>query len=172
MKPYNKRFGRLTVLGEAQDRQRHRVYLVRCDCGTEKTVRQSHVLEGLIQSCGCFRRETSRASLQHQLTHGEAVRSGRSTTYKTWRSMMARCNNPHHIGYPNYGGRGISVCPEWRASYVAFRDHVGERPDGHTIDRINVNGNYEPGNVRWATTSEQMRNRRPFAHHNQHTKVA
>ncbi len=80
---------------------------------------------------------------------------------QTWRRMLERCNNPNHIEYARYGGRGIAVCPEWRHSYEAFVAHVGLRPSaGHSIDRIDVNKGYEPGNVRWATTAEQQRNKR------------
>jgi hypothetical protein len=73
--------------------------------------------------------------------------------------MMDRCYNPKHPAYAQYGGRGIVVCDEWKASFKAFAEHMGERPNGLTLDRINTNGNYEPGNCRWATMAEQNRNR-------------
>lgn len=84
-----------------------------------------------------------------------------SVEYRAWASMLDRCYNEKCTGYANYGGRGVSVCDEWRSSYEAFLAYLGRRPSPtHSIDRINVNGNYEPGNVRWATKTEQSRNRR------------
>ena len=80
--------------------------------------------------------------------------------YETYRCMLRRCNNPMHIAYPNYGGRGISVCPEWEEDFWTFVDNVGERPEGHTLDRINNDGNYEPTNIRWSSPSEQQTNTR------------
>ncbi len=85
----------------------------------------------------------------------------RHPLYSIWSGMLQRCNNPNCKGYRNYGGRGITVCTRWRESFEAFASDVGARPSTeHTLDRINVNGNYEPTNVRWATDSEQQRNRR------------
>jgi hypothetical protein len=77
--------------------------------------------------------------------------------------MKARCHNPRHVKYALYGACGVTVCDEWRSSFVAFLDHVGLRPaKGYTIDRIDSAGNYEPGNVRWATVAQQNSNRRPY----------
>lgn len=79
----------------------------------------------------------------------------------TWHMMIARCENPNHNSYRYYGARGVSVCPRWRADFWAFVADVGERPAGCTLDRIDPEGDYEPGNVRWATPHEQRVNRRP-----------
>ncbi len=95
------------------------------------------------------------------------TRGGESGTplCRLWYRIKHRCHNPKHHRYKYYGARGIEVCPEWRESYETFRDyintHLGERPEGHSLDRINNDGNYEPGNVRWATTKQQNRNSRP-----------
>ncbi len=84
----------------------------------------------------------------------------RTRLYWVWVAMKQRCHNPNDPSYARYGARGIAVCDEWRNDFQAFSDHVGEQPKGLSIDRINTHGNYEPGNVRWATYTEQARNTR------------
>jgi hypothetical protein len=94
------------------------------------------------------------------MSHGEAG-ARRSPEYRTWLSMLTRCRNPKSDHWPGYGGRGITVCARWNDSYEAFLEDVGRRPSlRHTLDRVDNAGNYEPGNVRWATPREQSRNRR------------
>lgn len=95
------------------------------------------------------------------MKHGHALGSGKSPEYRCWRWVMARCYNRKSRNYPRYGARGIRVCPEWRRDFLAFFAHVGPRPSPqHSLDRFPDNdGNYEPGNVRWATAEEQARNR-------------
>lgn len=91
--------------------------------------------------------------------HGFARPECRSPAYRSWESARARCNNPNNPDYAGYGGRGIRVCERWN-DFTTFLSDMGERPRGHTLDRIDVNGNYEPGNCRWATHSDQSLNRR------------
>lgn len=146
------KFGRLLVLGVAQDRRRPLRWLVRCDCGTEKSVIGAALRTGSTSSCGCSR---SAALSARARTHGMHA----SPTYRSWRSMITRCENAAAPDWPRYGGRGICVCERWR-SFDAFYADMGERPDGTSIDRLNVDGNYEPGNCRWATPAEQSNNTR------------
>lgn len=94
-------------------------------------------------------------------THGHAARASRSSEYEIWKSIIQRCTNKNAKAYPDYGGRGICICDSWRNSFEAFLADVGPRPSpGHSLDRENNDGNYEPGNVRWATRTEQNRNSR------------
>ncbi len=138
-------------------------YLCRCVCGTEKEIYKYSVDYGLTRSCGCLHREVSAVVGTNSATHGDASRmKGVATEYDIWRGILKRCYNTNDEHYPTYGGRGISVCPQWRTSYETFLADVGRRPSQrHTIDRFpNNDGNYEPGNVRWATKKQQGRNRR------------
>ena len=130
----------------------------RCDCGNIKELPGSCL--GHTQSCGCLSREQK---LVRSRIHGEAGRQGvRSPEYWVWLRMIARCENENNPKYPDYGGRGIHICAEWRHDVAAFIRDVGRRPSTkHSIDRFpNNDGNYEPGNVRWATANEQAANRR------------
>lgn len=147
------RFGRLLVLSRAPNRNSRTRWCCRCDCGVTCEVNTVELTAGKTNSCGCLREEL-RAS------HGHTKRGRRSPTYNSWSTMTQRCTNPDATGYALYGGRGIKVCDRWR-KFEDFLADMGERPRNKTLDRYPDNdGDYEPGNCRWATGSEQGLNRR------------
>lgn len=129
---------------------------VRCDCGTVKFVDCYHMKTGAIKSCGCYGKSVRQNIL---LKHGHNTRGHRSPEYTVWANMISRCCYEKHTDFYLYGGRGITVCDAWK-DFKKFFEDVGKRPANHTLDRIDVNKGYEPGNVRWATLSEQARNKR------------
>lgn len=147
------RFGRLVIEAGPDDRGRgHRFWVCRCECGREKRAREDHLRSGATRSCGCLR---TTALAERSTTHG-----GTGTTeYNIWRAMRARCERPEHERYADYGGRGITVCERWQ-DFAAFLSDMGQRPPGRSLDRKDVNGDYEPNNCRWATYTQQTRNKR------------
>lgn len=158
------RFNRLLVLSEAarKDGGKSRAWLCRCDCSKEVEVRQRNLTCGKAQSCGCLARERAavriRRVIDGNVTHGMS-RDG-SPEYAAWHHMRQRCLDPGYRTYPDYGGRGITICERWN-SFVVFLEDMGPRPSSaHSLDRIDVNSNYEPANCRWADHKTQQRNRR------------
>ena len=155
-----KRFGRLTVLARTtapEGRPKKAFWLCRCDCGGEARAVSNTLTSGHTQSCGCLQRERiSAAAKISSRTHGMSDHP----LWSTWAAMRSRCRNPNATGYHRYGGRGIRVCERWN-DFPSFVADVGERPSpDHTLDRIRNDGDYEPGNVRWATKEQQSANMR------------
>lgn len=156
-----KKFGRLTVLEEVQDHKGR--WLCLCDCGNTKEVSGNHLRNGSIRSCGCLRKENA-AKL---FTKHGGCKGKRDRLYFVWRNIKDRTSDSNNKRYKDYGGRGISMCDEWFNSYEAFKTwcimngYDEDAPRGVcTIDRIDVNGNYEPSNCRFVTMQEQCFNKR------------
>jgi len=151
-------FGRLTVLRRYSNSPSGMVrWACRCECSKETIATTHELRSGDTRSCGCLRLEVT---AKRSTKHGQQRRSYRTAEYLAWVNLRNRCSNPRVHNYHRYGGRGITVCPEWLHSFENFFAAVGKKPTPkHSIDRINNDGNYEPGNVRWATKSEQAYNR-------------
>lgn len=146
---HGQKFGHLTVLRKSNERKnRYIAWECSCDCGTTVVVRSGHLRDGTTRSCGCLR--------------GNPVHRKTGTVeYEAWKNMRRRCTEPTNKRWESYGGRGITVCDRWQ-SFENFYNDIGPRPPGHTLDRTDNDGNYEPGNCTWATRSQQNKNRRPF----------
>lgn len=148
-----RRFGRLTVLQRAPNQGASTMWFCDCVCGRRVRVRREHLKIGRVVSCGCLKTERiGRLRLKHGASE--------SSEFKSWASAKQRCFNPKNKGYKYWGGRGITMCDRWRDSFAAFIEDMGSRPKGLSLDRINNDGNYEPGNCRWTDRITQRRNSR------------
>lgn len=153
-----KKYNRLTILSrEPNNAHGQAMWLCKCDCGNVIVANGCNIRNNHTQSCGCL---VSERTIARSTTHGKT----NSKFMYSWQQMKQRCHNPNNHKYYLYGARGIAVCEEWRNSFEAFYNYVSKLPHfdepGYSLDRINNNGNYEPGNVRWATALEQAHNKR------------
>lgn len=169
-----RRYGRLTVIGISGIGKYSRCVdlICKCDCGTEKIINAAGLNNGTTTSCGCYHLERiSEASRERSITHGGTA-GGRERLYRIWCCMKQRCYYQNQKPYKNYGGRGIVVCGEWEHDYAAFKQWAlcNGYSDDLTLDRINNDGNYEPSNCRWATYSQQARNKRHPHREDMHEK--
>lgn len=155
------RFGRLTVSGMPFRVRRNFIetnVVCRCDCGNADIFNLANLRNGHAKCCGCLRVDAPKTANR---THGGRHRP----EYRIWSHMKYRCENPKCERFPHYGGRGITVCDRWRNDFSAFFEDMGPRPSNkHSIDRIDNDGNYEPGNCRWLLTKAQGRNQRTNRH--------
>ena len=154
----NQRFGYLTTI-ESRRRNDHTEWKCVCICGKEKWIVYS-LLKGAVRpvkSCGCKRIYLLRKA---RLEHGASLRDSRLfPTFITWQSMLWRCYNKERKDYPRYGGRGISVCEDWKSSFENFLKYMGKKPKGMSLGRIDNEDSYKPSNCRWETTQQQARNK-------------
>ena len=179
-------FGKLTVTGGKDSGSKNTYWECTCGCGTKRMFRSDRLHSGKSRSCGCSKRDeyvdrsVIPATVVKHIPNASEIIKPRtlpvnffdrsvathgmtdSAEFITWCSMKERCYNPNSSNFKHYGGRGIIICEEWLDDFVSFYSYVGDKPtEGHSIDRFpDNNGNYEPGNVRWATHEQQSNNRR------------
>lgn len=152
------KFGRLSAVQPVRNNKKIKWQCL-CDCGKECLVDGVKLRNSETKSCGCLQKELqSQRITKINFKHGHNKKGQQTSTYRSWISMLHRCRGKNYSDFYRYGGRGITVCERW-SKFENFLIDMGERPNGKTLDRINVNGNYEPNNCRWATLSEQQRNK-------------
>ncbi len=157
------KYGRLTILSVSGGAPSQAACVCLCECGQKIERKAAALYGGNTKSCGCLKMDSA---IKRMTKHGGARPGLEHPLYWGWSQMRRRCEVKTHQNYPSYGGRGISVFPAWE-EFADFRDwileNLGPRPDGMTLDRIDNDGNYEPGNVRWATQGQQCANVRTVA---------
>lgn len=151
------RFGKLTACDFVGIVKHRAIWSCHCDCGRDSEHPTSDLRSGNTTSCGCVKASIGKTS---NLTHGASAEGKTTRTYNIYRSMIQRCTNPNSKSYGDYGGRGIGVCDEWLKGYVNFLAEMGECPDGYSIERLDVNGNYTRSNCKWIPQADQARNTR------------
>ena len=159
-----RKFGRLTALYTVPNNTHHTRWHCVCECGRTKDVLQQNLCNGHVRSCGCFHAERNKEKINafNSSMNRESHNETKTKLYHTWIGMKSRCYDPKSTAYKNYGGRGITICPEWRDSFLAFKAWAYSHgyAEDLSIDRIDVNGDYSPENCRWVSNSIQQFNKR------------
>jgi len=164
------KFNKLTIMKEVEQRGYQRYVLCECECGNKKEMSYHKVKDGQSKSCGCSILNNSgqfnKGITPHNKIYGDSIKGSKHYyIHRLWCRIKRKCYNPNDHKYYIYGARGIRMYEPWINDYVLFKtwvlENLGERPEGSSLDRIDVNGNYEPSNLRWATASLQAYNRRP-----------
>lgn len=151
------RFGRLVAIRTVESTRRGMSWECQCDCGNTHVTGVTSLTRAQTRSCGCLKREVGAATCRARTKHGHLTNFSRSRTYESFLNAKKRCNYPSHSRYSDYGGRGIQFL---FTSFEHFFAELGERPDGKSLDRIDNDGHYSPGNCKWSTPSEQQLNKR------------
>jgi hypothetical protein len=152
------RFGRLTVIRRHHEKYREAKWECLCDCGNASITRGDHLRSGHTKSCNCLIGKAKKGGGKGRFTHGETSNKSVPVEYEAWHGIKSRCLNKSNKAYSYYGGRGITICDRWLNSYENFVTDMGRRPKGMSLDRIDNDGGYEPGNCRWATWQQQAEN--------------